>query len=156
MPYEIRRLLPQELEQALVLAWETFLEFEAPDYAPEGTEAFRKDIIDNHTFHENCRQGRNRMWGAFDGAKLAGIFVMRGTSHICLVFTHRDYHRKGIATAIFHRLLQDVRQENPELSNLTLNSSPYGKAFYHHVGFRDADAEQTMNGIRYTPMIYDL
>ncbi len=156
MNFEIRRFLPEELEMALTLAWETFLQFEAPDYGPEGTESFRKDIIENPAFHESCRQGRNRMWGAFDGEKLVGIFVMRRASHICLVFTHRDYHRNGVATAIFHQLLQDVKQENPELFQLTLNSSPYGKAFYHHVGFRDADAERVMNGIRYTPMIYDL
>ncbi len=67
MNFEIRRLLPEELEMALALAWETFLQFEAPDYGPEGTESFRKDIVENPAFCESCSQGRNRLWGAFDG-----------------------------------------------------------------------------------------
>lgn len=88
--------------------------------------------------------------------KLVGIFVMQGVSHICMAFTHRDYHRKGIAAAIFQKLIHDVRLENPKINRLTLNSSPFGKSFYHHVGFIDTDIEQTADGIRFTPMSYAL
>lgn len=156
MEYTVRRLAPEELERALELAWDTFLRFEAPDCGPLGVETFRRDIMDNVQFHDNCRSGSNRMWGALDGDKLIGIFVMRGISHICLVFTHHAYHRQGIATAIFRKLLKDVRGENPQLCQLTLNSSPYGKNFYRHVGFCDTDEEKTINGIRFTPMVYVL
>ena len=79
---------------------------------------------------------------------------MRGEAHICLVFTHHAYHRRGIATGLFQRLVEDVRQEDPELTRLTLNSSPYGLPFYHRMGFRDTDVEKTINGIRFTPMEY--
>ena len=44
--YEIRKITSSELEEALSLAWEVFLEFEAPDYKPEGTQAFRLDIVE--------------------------------------------------------------------------------------------------------------
>ena len=154
MNYPIRRLRPDELDAALDLALDTFLRFEAPDYGPEGVASFRRDMIDNPGFHENCRNGTNRIWGAFDGKKLVGIFAMRGEAHICLVFTHHAYHRRGIATGLFQRLVEDVRQEDPELTRLTLNSSPYGLPFYHQMGFRDSDVEKTINGIRFTPMEY--
>lgn len=156
MEFAIRRLTAHDIPAAMALAWDTFLRFEAPDYGPEGAATFRRDIIDNPQFQENCRNGSNRIWGSFDGEKIIGIFAMRGPSHICLVFTHYAYHRKGIASAIFHQLLSDVRNENPALTHLTLNSSPYGKPFYLHVGFRPTDVEKTMNGIRYTPMEYIL
>lgn len=156
MDFTVRRLDAGELDAALALAWETFLEFEAPDYGPEGTDAFRRDIIENELFKSACRSGKNRMWGAFDGGRLAGIFVMRGPSHICLVFTHKDYHRRGAATAIFQRLAADVKAENPDVRQLTLNSSPYGRPFYHHIGFIDTDVEQVKHGIRFTPMAYTL
>lgn len=154
MNYPIRRLCPDELDAALELALDTFLRFEAPDYGPEGVASFRRDIIDNPSFYESCRNGTNRIWGAFDGKKLVGIFAMRGTGHICLVFTHHAYHRRGIAAGLFQRLVEDVRQEAPELTRLTLNSSPYGLPFYHRMGFYDTDAEKTINGIRFTPMEY--
>ena len=156
MEFEVRRLTADEVPAAMELAMDTFLRFEAPDYGPEGVESFRKDIIENEAFLESCRSGENRLWGAFDGETLAGIFGMRGSSHICLVFTRHDYHRMGVATAIFRKLLADLRQKDPQLRQITLNSSPYGKPFYHHVGFRDADVEKTINGIRFTAMVYDL
>lgn len=156
MKYEIRRLYPDEVDEALALSLETFLAFEAPDYGPEGVASFRRDIIDNAAFRAACRDGVNRMWGALDGPRIIGLMVMRGESHIVLVFTHRDYHRQGVASAILQRLLEDVRRENPELRRLTLNSSPYGLPFYLHAGFRPADTERTINGIRFTAMTFDL
>lgn len=132
------------------------MEFEAPDYEPQGIDTFKRDIMDNAQFKESCCNGTNRMWGAYDREKLVGIFIMREASHICLAFTHRDYHRRGIATAIFNQLLKDVRIENPEVKKITLNSSPYGRPFFHRVGFVDTDTEKTIDGIRFTPMEYKL
>lgn len=154
MQYTVRRLYADEVDTALILAWNTFLLFEAPDYGLKGVEAFKRDIIENDKFKEACRRGVNRMWGAFDGEKLVGFFGMHGKSHICLVFTDKDYHRRGIATAIFNRLINDVKAENPEVKRITLNGSPYGKPFYHHVGFVDTDVEKTVDGIRFTAMEY--
>ena len=156
MHYEIRRLRPDEVDAALDLAMETFTEFEAPDYGPEGISTFRRDIIDNTAFRAACMDGTNRMWGALDGDRVIGLMGMRGESHIVLVFTHRDYHRQGVASAILRALLADVRRENPYLRRLTLNSSPYGLPFYLHAGFHPADEEKTINGIRFTAMTYDL
>jgi ribosomal protein S18 acetylase RimI-like enzyme len=156
MDFEIRRLRPEELPAALELAWDTFLRFEAPDYGPEGVESFRRTIIENEDFQARCLTGENRMWGAFDGSFLTGLYGMRGESHICLVFTHHAYHRKGIATALFHRVIADLRRENPGLKKITLNSSPYGLPFYLRMGLYPTDHEQTIDGIRFTPMAYDL
>ena len=39
--YTIRRINSDEVEEALALALEVFMEFEAPDYKPEGVETFR-------------------------------------------------------------------------------------------------------------------
>lgn len=156
MEYEMRRLTAQDLPAALALAWDTFMRFEAPDYGPEGVETFRRTLIENEEFLEKCRSGENRMWGAFDGELLIGLNGMRGESHICLVFTHHAYHRKGIATALFHRVLVDIRKENPSLKKITLNSSPYGLPFYLHMGLYPTDQEKTIDGIRFTPMAYDL
>lgn len=156
MHYEVRRLQPHEVNAALDLAMETYLEFEAPDYGPEGVTTFRRDIYDNEAFRAACVDGTNRMWGALDQGRIIGLMAMRGESHIVLVFTHRDYHRQGVASAILQVLLSDIRREHPQLRRLTLNSSPYGLPFYLHAGFKPADAEKTINGIRFTAMTYDL
>lgn len=156
MRCEIRRLHLHEVDQALALALETFLEFEAPDYGPQGVAAFYRDVIDSAAFRAACMDGANRMWGALDGHRIIGLMGMRGESHIVLVFTHKDYHRQGVASAILQALLADVRRDNPHIRRLTLNSSPYGLPFYLHAGFQPADVEKTINGIRFTAMTYDL
>lgn len=156
MEYEIRRLTAKEVPAAMELAWDTFLRFEAPDYGPEGVETFRRTLIENEEFLAKCRSGENRLWGALDGDTLIGLYGMRGASHICLVFTHHAYHRKGIATALFHRVMADIRKENPDLKKITLNSSPYGLPFYLYMGLYPTDVERTIDGIRFTAMAYDL
>ena len=151
----IRKITGSEVESAMDLALEVFMQFEAPEYPPEGVETFKKDIVENPEYLENARQGICPIYGAFDGDKIVALMGMRSNrTHINLVFTKKEYHRRGIARAIFQYLLNDVLQENPALEALTLNSSPYGLPFYLAIGFVPLGEEQEMNGIRYTPMKY--
>ena len=151
----IRKITPCEVEDAMRLALEVFMEFEAPDYGSLGVETFKKDIVENPEYIENAKRGLCPIYGAFDGDVLVALMGMRSSkTHINLVFTKKEYHRRGIARAIFAYLLQDLLRENPSLEAITLNSSPYGLPFYLAVGFVPVSEEQVMNGIRYTPMKY--
>ena len=151
----IRKILSHEVESAMELALEVFMQFEAPDYHPSGVETFKKDIVENADYLEKAKQGICPIYGAFDGEKMVALIGMRSNkTHINLVFTKKEYHRKGIATAIFNYLLKDVLSENPNIRELTLNSSPYGLPFYLHIGFIPLSDEQEINGIRFTPMKY--
>lgn len=153
--YTIRKITPAEVREALALALEVFMQFEAPDYGPEGVETFKRDIVENEAFISQCEQGLCPIYAAFDGEKMIGMIGMRSNkTHINLVFTKKEYHCRGVATAIFHCLLNDLRKENPSLEEITLNSSPYGKGFYLRLGFLPLSEEREMNGIRYTPMKY--
>ncbi len=154
--YPIRKITGNEVDEALALALEVFMQFEAPDYKPEGVEAFKRDIVENENFIENCKQGVCPIYAAFDGDKIVGIMGMRSSkTHINLVFTKKEYHHQGIATALFHYLLEDLRKDNPSLKEITLNSSPYGKGFYLHIGFIPQSEEQEIDGIRFVPMKYE-
>ena len=86
--------------------------------------------------------------GAFDAEKLIGIIGIRpDRKHICFFFVDGKYQRQGIGTRLFKTVLQDYPEQT-----ITVNSSPYGVPFYHALGFENTDKEQTVNGIRYTPM----
>lgn len=155
--FEIRKIRSDEVSEALALALEVFMQFEAPDYGTEGIESFKRDMVENTEFIEKCHLGICPIYAAFDGENIIGIIGMRANkTHINLVFTKREYHRQGIATAIFNYLLEDLLREIPDLNEITLNSSPYGKPFYLHIGFEPTAEEQTLNGIRFTPMRYDV
>ena len=144
-PFSIRRLSEDERQTALDLAWAVFSEYESPDYSAEGTEEFRKCLHD-----EGYLSGLH-YYGTFDGEKLIGEIAIRpDRKHICFFFVDGRYHRRGIGTRMFRRLLDDYPNET-----ITLNSSPYGLPFYKAIGFVPTDEERTVNGIRFTAMKYE-
>ena len=157
MGYPIRRITAEEVDEALSLVMEVFMEFEAPDYGPEGVETFQRDLVENEAFIAQCREGICPIYAAFDGDKMIGIMGMRSNkTHINLVFTKKEYQHQGIAAALFEFLKRDLLRENPSLKEITLNASPYGKGFYLHIGFVPQSEEQRLHGIRFTPMKYQL
>ncbi len=142
--FPVRPLAQDETESARRLAWKVFTEYESPDYPPEGTEEFRKCLHDGEYLKGIV------YYGAFDGEKLVGMLGIREErNHICFFFVDGECQRLGIGTGLFRRMLEDFPGRT-----ITLNSSPYGLPFYKAIGFRATDSEQTVNGIRFTPMEY--
>ena len=140
---EIREFAKEEYSAALDLAWEVFGVFEAPDYAPQGVQAFYASI------HDPDFLAQLRIYGAFDGDALIGILATRsGGTHIALFFVRGAYHRQGVGRQLFFRACR----ENPT-GQMTVNSSPYAVEVYRRLGFCETDAEQMTDGIRYTPML---
>ena len=139
--FPVRRLYPEEIQSALDLCWEVFLQYEAPEYSEEGILEFRKSLDDEERTRELT------FYGAFDGDHLVGTLCMREPQHIGGFFVNEAYHRKGIGRSLFETMRRDYdRQE------FTVNSSPYAVEVYRHLGFQETDMEQTVNGLRFTPM----
>ena len=144
--FPVRPLEKGETGAALQLAWKVFCEYESPDYAPEGTEEFRKALNDDAYLMGLV------YYGAFDGDRLIGMLGIREEkAHLCLLFVDGEYHRRGVGTALFERMREDYRGRT-----ITVNSSPFGVPFYRALGFTPTDGEQTVSGIRFTPMAYSI
>ena len=139
---KIRPISLQEHEQAISLIWNTFLEFEAPDYSDEGVETFH-DFISNENLFENVE-----FFGAFEDNDLRGVIASRNErGHICCFFVHSSYQKQGI-----DRCLWEYLKNNSNTTAVTVNSSPFAVPVYHKLGFVDTDIEQLTDGMRYTPM----
>lgn len=142
---DIKKISPSERNEAIDLVDTVFMNFEAPDYSEEGIKAFRDTAIYNENFL-NCLD----IYGAYLDHQIIGIIATRNAgNHIALFFVDGKYHRQGIGRQLFHTVL-----ENSTADEITVNSSPYAKEIYHHLGFIDTDVEQTVTGIRFIPMIY--
>ena len=63
----IRKISSNEVENAMELAIEVFMQIEAPDYHPSGVETFKRDIVENADYLEKAKQGICPIYGAFDG-----------------------------------------------------------------------------------------
>lgn len=51
----IRKITCNEVESAISLALEVFMQFEAPDYDPSGVESFKRDIVENPEYLEGVQ-----------------------------------------------------------------------------------------------------
>lgn len=141
----IRKVGETESEDALELILRVFIQYEAPDYSKEGVETFKNTAIYNEDYISSIT-----MYGAYENNKIIGVIATRNRgNHIALFFVEGQHHRKGIGKMLFQTVLaQSTAYE------ITVNSSPYAKEIYNHLGFEDTAGEQVTDGIRYIPMVY--
>lgn len=135
-------LIPQgNLAQALSLVERVFMQFEAPDYAPEGIATF-------HDFlHDPDAVSLLTFYGAYVEDQLVGVLATRGNSHIALFFVEPCFQRQGVGRALFSAARAACQSDA-----MTVNSSPYAVDIYCCLGFHALSPEQLTDGIRFTPM----
>ena len=142
MGITVRELGGEETDSATELCWEVFKECEAPDYTEFGTEEFCRSI------HNRGFISQLRYFGAFDGERMTGVIAIRERGHIALFFVKGEYHGRGIGRRLFERAEKECGEK------ITVNSSPYALKIYRRLGFKETDSEQSVNGLRFTPMEY--
>ena len=138
---QIRKINFDKLDRALELTWKTFLEYEAPDYSQEGIEEFKKSIYDKEWLLAR------EFYGAYEDNNLLGLIATKDKSHIALFFVDGRYHRRGIGRKLFEKVLEENDKDY-----FTVNSSPYAKEVYEHLGFECVDDMQCINGLKFYPM----
>ncbi len=139
---EIKKILKEEMKEALELVWKVFLEFEAPDYTEEGIALFKSSIDDREWINKRV------FYGAYDEYNnLLGVIATFNTNHISLFFVDGKHHKLGIG-----RKLYDLVESLNKDEYFTVNSSPYAHNIYKHIGFIDTDVEQNVCGLRFFPM----
>ena len=143
---ELREIRETEYTEALDLAWEVFLAYEAPDYDEQGVQEFYRSI------HDPQYVGQLQCYGAFLDGQLAGMIATRnGGEHIALFFVKSDHQRKGIGRRLFELAAGDNAS-----GTMTVNASPYAVEIYRRLGFRSVGEECTVSGLRFTPMECDV
>lgn len=139
---KITTLQQDQKQEAIDLALQVFMAFEAPDYETEGVANFR-EFVENKE-----KTDALVMYGAFLDDQLVGMGATRnGGRHISLLFVEQKFHRQGIG----RKLIETMRRKCPE-PFITVNSSPYAVEIYKKIGFEATDNELINDGIRYTPM----
>ncbi len=146
----ITKIQDEELSEALSLVWNVFLAFEAPEYCNEGIAEFKR-YIELDAMREKLDKGELKMWVCKNERRVTGVIALRPPCHISLLFVDKNYHRQGMARALFEHVLGIAKAEGI-YKEMTVFSSPYAAEVYGRLGFVDTDSEQTVNGIRFIPM----
>lgn len=144
MQISVRKLLRKEIDEALPLVWDVFIEYEAVHYPETGKEAFHRAICSSEYLDTLTA------YGAFDGDNIIGIIATRNAgSHIALFFVRGDHHRQGIGKMLFEACIKDNKNQQ-----ITVHSSEYAVDVYKKLGFAQMDPLKNENGIRYIPMLF--
>lgn len=154
LPYQIRFASTDDWEEAMGLAWKTFLEFEAEEYGPVGIRNF-EDFITDSGLKRMFLMGKYQMIVASAYGRMVGMITLRNEIHISLLFVDKEFHRQGIGRALVKSMAEYVKTEIGK-NRITVNAAPYGTDFYHRIGFTDLGPMTQKDGIIYTPMEYKL
>lgn len=152
--YLIQEININELHETLDLVKRVFDEFEAPCYSLKGIESFYE--FTNYNIIKYKLTQNMKMLVVKDGKNIIGMIAFRDYKHICMLFIDKKYHKKGIGSKLVSIAIDLCRSNTAGLESVTVNSSPYAVEFYHKIGFKDMDKEQVEDGIRFTPMKFNL
>ena len=139
---EIKQLVNNEKDEALLFAKRIFIESEDESYSKEGIETFC-NFVDNKKIIKSFK-----IYGAFEDNILKGLIATdRRKRHISLFFVDKVSQGKGIG-----KELMKVVINNNENSYITVNSSRYGVPIYEKLGFVKMEEEKEQDGLKFTPM----
>ena len=139
---EVKQLLNNEKDEALLFAKRVFIESEDDSYTKKGIETFC-NFVDNKKITKSFK-----VYGAFEDNVLKGLIATdRRKKHISLFFVDKDSQGKGIGKKLMSFIIDD--NEN---SFITVNSSRYAVPIYKKIGFIKTEEEKEQDGLKFTPM----
>ena len=139
---EVKQLLNNEKDEALLFAKRVFIESEDDSYTKKGIETFC-NFVDNKKITKSFK-----VYGAFEDNVLKGLIATdRRKKHISLFFVDKDSQGKGIGKELMSIIIN--KNEN---SYITVNSSRYGVPIYEKLGFIKIEEEKEQDGLKFTPM----
>lgn len=89
---------------------------------------------------------------ALSGGDVVGMIEIRRHRHVSLLFIEPGFQGRGLGGVLLKKALEHCRKANPQLRELTVNSSPNALQAYERMGFRATGKEQSINGVRFVPM----
>lgn len=149
----IKEVGSKDLRQALDLVNDVFTEFVAVDYSEQGKNTFVSYLENKYEeVASDLFSGHKKMWAYYKDGKILGVISTRDNSHISLMFVDKEYHKKGIARQLFNVVLECLKKDK-EVTQITVNSSPYAVKVYERLGFVRTGEKQEKDGIIFIPMI---
>jgi GNAT superfamily N-acetyltransferase len=143
-------MTPADVGQVYGLVSNVFDAFVAPDYSAEGIATFYR-YIQPDALRARATSDSFALV-AVDGVEIIGVIEVRGLHHIALLFVAATRQRRGVARSLFRQAMAVCRTEQPDLGEVTVNSSRYAVPVYERLGFHPTGGYQVRNGIGFVPM----
>lgn len=109
-------------------------DFLAHDYLEEERWEFLKCIQSNRVMHPFGM--KHFVLIAEMEEQIVGTIEIRENNHIVLFCVEKKYRQRGIGKKLLQRALELCKKNNPQLSEVTVNSLPGSVFIYEKLGFR--------------------
>jgi hypothetical protein len=143
-----REMSPGEEQAVCDLVSRVFNEFVAPDYWKEGIEEFFR--FANPRAMEKRMQSGGFVLVACHANILVAMLEFSPPDRIAMLFVATQH--QGIAKELLAHAISKACAVNPDLSKVTVHSSPYAEPVYLKMGFHKIGNATTERGITYIPM----
>lgn len=87
------------------------------------------------------------------GSGITGYIEISNSGHIYLLFVKKDFQNSGIGRRLVDFSLKQLKQNNPELRTVTVNSAESAVKLYTDLGFTKLADLQYKNDLITVPMI---
>lgn len=144
---EIRSFDPSHAESVSKLVRQVFDEHVAATFEPEGVVEMHHHV-DPTAIAERTKT--HMTLEAWAGSDLAGVFELRESTHISMLFVSESHMGMGIASQLVARAEETCRSAGHTI--MTVNSSLNAEAFYQRLGFLPTGQQQRVHGFAFTPM----
>ncbi len=127
----IRRLLDEEYNIVVKLITETVHTVCTDDYTKKELDAWAPARFDTNKFRRNLSGCLNLV--AVEGSVIVGFISVERSGYINRLYTHKDYLRRGIATALYKKAEEWAKHNG--IKEISLDSSKTAEGFYLKMGF---------------------
>ena len=148
--YSYRFMLTDEVADVCHFVNSVFVRSVAPLYTKKGRRNFR-DYFDPKAISLRIKSDHFVLLAEEDG-RVDGMIEIRRHRHVSLLFVEPEWQGMGLGKELLRRALEICRSAEPDLREITVNSSPNAVGAYGRMGFETTGREQTINGVRSTPM----
>jgi GNAT superfamily N-acetyltransferase len=125
-------------------------DFVVHDYLEEGGWEFLKCIQSNRVMRPFGM--KHFVLIAEMEEQIIGTIEIRENNHIALFCVEKKYRQRGIGRKLLQRALELCKKNNPELSEVTVNSLSGSVYIYERLGFRAEKPASEEGDIPCTPM----
>lgn len=146
---QIRKYETADCEQLAELFYQTIHTVNAKDYTNEQLDVWADGNADLKEWDKSFL-AHNTVVCIMDGA-IVGFGDIDKTGYLDRLFVHKDYQRKGVASAICDELEQEVTGDK-----IVTHASITAKPFFDQRGYRTVKEQQVIrNGISLTNYIME-
>ncbi len=133
----IRQYTPKDCEDLVKLFYHTVHTINAKDYSQEQLNVWATDKIDLEVWNKSLSEHYTVV--AVENNIIVGFGDIDKSGYLDRLFVHRDYQRRGIATAICNELERAVK-----VDKIITHASITAKPFFEQRGFNVVKEQQVL------------